>query len=124
HQGTGFTPLAFTAEKDGEAYLCRCKQTDNAPYCDGSHATIPEDKIGKAFSLNESDETESLPEPTSEEPTVGFIHQLARGGLAKLGPHEEIEAMGVPRAKLPDWNDIQFMVAQLAARPLMEEVPV
>lgn len=123
HKGTGFTPLAFTAEKDGEAYLCRCKQTGNAPYCDGSHAKISEDKIGEEFSLNESDGTESMPEPTPEEPTVGFIHQLAREGLANLGPHGEIGAMGVPRAKLPDWNDIQFMVAQLATRPLMEDVP-
>jgi len=42
HQGTGFTPQAFTAEKDGEAYLCQCKYTSNPPYCDGTHARLDE----------------------------------------------------------------------------------
>jgi glutamate synthase domain-containing protein 2 len=64
------------------------------------------------------------PEPTPEEPTVAFIHQLARDGLSKLGHHGPMGAMGVPRAKLPDWNDIQFLVAQLATKPLLEDVPV
>lgn len=33
-------------------------------------------------------------------------------------------AMGVPRNELPDWNDIQIMVAQLHRKPLMEDIPV
>jgi CDGSH-type Zn-finger protein len=37
HKGTGITPLAFTAEKTGEASLCGCKQTKNPPFCDGTH---------------------------------------------------------------------------------------
>jgi len=41
HAGTEFTPLAFTAEKDGKAVLCQCKHTGNAPYCDGSHGKLP-----------------------------------------------------------------------------------
>lgn len=40
HKGTGFAPLAFTAEKTGKAYLCQCKRTGNAPYCDGSHKEL------------------------------------------------------------------------------------
>ncbi len=32
--------------------------------------------------------------------------------------------MGVPRNELPDWNDIQIMVAQLHRKPLMEDIPV
>jgi glutamate synthase domain-containing protein 2 len=32
--------------------------------------------------------------------------------------------MGVPRTDLPTWDDIQIMVAQLAVKPLMEDVAV
>lgn len=62
--------------------------------------------------------------PTPEEPTVAYIHQLAKEGLSKVGPHGEIGAMGVPRSELPDWNDLQFMTAQLATKPLAEDAPV
>jgi len=37
HEGTGFQPIAFTAEKTEVAYLCGCKKTGNAPFCDGTH---------------------------------------------------------------------------------------
>lgn len=40
HQGTGFQPVAFTAEKSGTAYLCGCKRTANRPFCDGSHNSL------------------------------------------------------------------------------------
>lgn len=40
HEGTGLTPIAFTAEESGTAYLCQCKQTKTPPYCDGSHAKL------------------------------------------------------------------------------------
>ena len=32
--------------------------------------------------------------------------------------------MGVPRSELPDWNDLQLLVAQMARKPLLEDVPV
>ena len=40
HEGTSFTPKAFTPEKPEAAYLCQCKQTKTPPYCDGSHAEL------------------------------------------------------------------------------------
>ncbi len=32
--------------------------------------------------------------------------------------------MGVPRNQLPHWDDIQIMAAQMATKPLMEDVEV
>ena len=40
HQGTSFTPMEFTADKDGTAYICACKHTKNPPYCDGTHEKL------------------------------------------------------------------------------------
>lgn len=126
HKGTEFTPQAFTAEEDGEAHLCQCKQTGNAPFCDGTHNKVTADQVGQPLALESKNDGNAMPqpEPTPEEPTVAFIHQLAREGLSKLGHHGPMAAMGVPRHQLPNWDDIQFIVAQLATKPLMEEDPV
>lgn len=40
HQGSEFSPLAFTAEESKTAYLCGCKHSKNAPYCDGTHTKL------------------------------------------------------------------------------------
>lgn len=118
--------MSFVAEESGDAYLCQCKQTANPPFCDGKHANIPADQVGKEFALDVAESPDSMPEATAtpEEPTVALIHQLASEGLSKLGHHGPMDAMGVPRFKLPDWNGIQIMVAQLARKPLMEDVGV
>ena len=46
HQGTDFSPKAFVAESDGEAWLCQCKQTCDSPFCDGAHKQVPDDAVG------------------------------------------------------------------------------
>jgi glutamate synthase domain-containing protein 2/rubrerythrin len=61
---------------------------------------------------------------TSLEPTLEFIHALARDGLEKVGHHGPMGAMGVPRPTLPQWDDIQILPAQLARKPLAEDVEV
>ena len=33
-------PVLFKAEKDIEVNLCGCKQSENAPYCNGSHLNV------------------------------------------------------------------------------------
>lgn len=122
HKGTSFTPLGFTAEESGDAYLCQCKHTATAPYCDGTHKQFSAEQVGEegpgVAALHTGD---AEVQPTTEEPTLAFIHQLARDGLSKIGHHGPITAMGVPRHTLPHWDDLQIMVAQMATQPLLED---
>ena len=60
----------------------------------------------------------------AEEPHTGLIQQYARDGLSKTGLHGRVDAMGVPRDKLPSWDDIQILTAQLHKAPLLEDAPV
>jgi len=62
------------------------------------------------------------PEPT--EPYTGYIKELAQNGLKNLGHHGFSASMGVDRNTLPKWNDIQFLPAQLATRPLLDHEEV
>ncbi len=131
HAGTDFTPLPFTPDADGEAYLCACKRTGNAPYCDGTHAQFSDDQVGTDGSGTTSETPVALGDTgsaavraTAEEPTVAFIHELARDGLTKLGHHGRMTSMGVPRKDLPHWDDLQIMAAQIATKPLLDEDPV
>lgn len=59
-----------------------------------------------------------------EEPHNGLIQQYARDGLSKVGHHGTVDAMGVPRKDLPDWDDIQIITAQLHKMPLLDDDPV
>ena len=59
--------------------------------------------------------------PESTEPFNGYIQQLAKNGLENFGHHGPSAAMGVDRNTLPKWEDIQFLPAQLATRPLMDD---
>lgn len=61
---------------------------------------------------------------TEEEPYTGLIQQYARDGLSKTGHHGVVDAMGVPRHMLPDWDDIQIITAQLHKPPLLDDAPV
>ncbi|NNE38423.1 MAG: FMN-binding glutamate synthase family protein, partial [Gammaproteobacteria bacterium] len=64
------------------------------------------------------------PTGTADEPHVKFIRKLADEGLSKVGHHGPAAAMGVPRDKLPKWEDLQFVVGQLHKLPLLDEEPV
>ncbi|OLQ71322.1 glutamate synthase [Photobacterium proteolyticum] len=125
HKGTGITPLPFKAEQSSEEYLCACKHTGNAPFCDGTHKQFSGSDVGKEGpGVTATKDAMPVASATKEEPTVAFIHQLAREGLSQMGHHGPMTAMGVPRYQLPDWNDIQIMVAQMATKPLLENAKV
>ncbi len=58
---------------------------------------------------------------TEEEPYNGLIQQYARDGLSKTGHHGKVDAMGVPRTQLPDWDDIKIKTAKLHRMPLLDD---
>lgn len=118
HRTTSFKPLKFEAAETGDAYLCMCKHSKNAPYCDGTHAKLPKDTGQQVSSSNSGSSS------TAEEPTLAYIKALARDGLSKTGHHGEMGAMGVPAPELPKWKDIQILAAQMATKPLMEDIAV
>lgn len=125
HVGTSFKPRVIVSDEDEEAYLCACKHTRDTPFCDGTHKQFSDEQVGKEGPGIAADES-PIPQvrATDEEPTVEFIHQLARDGLSTFGHHGPMGAMGVPRNQLPHWDDIQIMVAQLHRKPLLDDVDV
>jgi len=125
HAGTDFKPKPFIAEKSGEAFLCQCKHSANLPFCDGTHKQFDDSAIGKEGpGIQANANNTPVATATVEEPTVEFIHQLARDGLSKMGHHGPMTSMGVPRHLLPHWDDIQVMTAQMATKPLLEDIAV
>ncbi len=125
HVGTTFTPKVIVAEEDGDAYLCACKHSANRPYCDGTHQKFSDEQIGtEGPGLGSQTSEVPVAVSTKEEPTVEFIHQLAKEGLTTMGHHGPMTSMGVPRHELPHWDDLQLMVAQMATKPLMENQAV
>ena len=62
--------------------------------------------------------------PEAPEPHNRFIQMLARDGLSKVGHHGVSTAMGVERDRLPKWDDIQVLPAQLSRKPLLDEEEV
>ena len=62
--------------------------------------------------------------PEGTEPYTNYIQELSKNGLKNIGHHGFSASMGVDRNTLPKWSDIQFLPAQLANRPLLDEEEV
>jgi glutamate synthase domain-containing protein 2/nitrite reductase/ring-hydroxylating ferredoxin subunit len=62
--------------------------------------------------------------PEDTEPYTNYVKELAQNGLKNYGHHGPSAAMGVDRNTLPKWESIQFLPAQLAKRPLLDNEKV
>ncbi len=62
--------------------------------------------------------------PEETEPYTRYIKELSKNGLNNYGHHGPSASMGVDRNTLPKWENIQFLPAQLASRPLLDEESV
>ena len=81
-------------------------------------------KHPQPFNNNEYQGLYADTHPENTEPYTLFIKELAKNGLKNYGHHGPSSSMGVDRNTLPKWEDIQFLPAQLASRPLLDEDPV
>jgi len=97
---------------------------DDAVYVDKTDVDVWARENPQPFNREEYLGLYQDPHGTEEEPDNGYIQQLAREGLNKVGHHGPSSAMGVPRAELPRWDQIQILTAQLASKPLLDNVPV
>ncbi len=61
---------------------------------------------------------------TPDEPFNYWIQELADRGLERAGHHGRVHSMGVPRAELPRWEDVQILTAQLDRVPLLDDAEV
>ncbi len=62
--------------------------------------------------------------PEDTEPYTTYIKELAKNGLKLFGHHGPMTSMGVDRNLLPKWENIQFLPAQLANKPLLDDALV
>lgn len=114
HVSTDKTPNVVSFEESKTLYACGCQQSANRPYCDGTHTKIKDEEPVSA----------AAPAEKPVEDQVAYIQELAKNGLSKVGHHGPMGAMGVPRRDLPSWDDIQFVTAQLAKLPLLDDEKV
>lgn len=83
-----------------------------------------EEKHPQPFNRDDYLGTYADTHPEDTEPYTGYIKELAKNGLKNIGYHGFSASMGVDRNTLPGWNDIQFLPAQLASRPLLDHEEV
>lgn len=62
--------------------------------------------------------------PEPPEPFTREIQEFARNGLKNYGHHGPTSAMGVERDRLPKWDGIQMLPAQMANKPYLDDEPV
>ncbi len=91
---------------------------------DESEIIAFEKEFPQPFNRNEYLGTYADTHPVETEPYTQYIKELAQNGLSKIGKHGFSASMGVDHTSLPKWSDIQFLPAQLARRPLLDNEAV
>jgi CDGSH-type Zn-finger protein/mannose-6-phosphate isomerase-like protein (cupin superfamily) len=80
HEGTGFEPLIYVGQYDGEEVLfCGCKQTGDSPMCDGTHANLE-----GGYQLDDPDTPENRAIAETSEQVEGLT--LLDGGCYVFSP--------------------------------------
>lgn len=114
------------SEYNNDEYLHKFQE-----YVEGDSLLVDENEIiefelshPQPFNRNDYLGTYADTHPEDTEPYTGYIKELAKNGLKNVGHHGFSASMGVDRNTLPKWNDIQFLPAQLATRPLLDDEDV
>ena len=114
------------SEYNNEERLFKFKSVieNNKLYADKDELDEFLEKNPQPFNTNEYQGKYADTHQEETEPYTNYIKELAKNGLKNIGHHGFTEAMGVDRNTLPKWEDIQFLPAQLAKRPLLDEEDV
>lgn len=114
------------SEYNNEEALRKFKSAihDGAVYVDRADVVAFEELHPQPFQRDEYLGQYADTHPEDTEPHTRYIQDLAKNGLSKTGHHGPSAAMGVDRNTLPKWESIQFLPAQLARRPLMDDATV
>ena len=40
HKGSGFNPVEYKSEAEGNVHFCGCKRSGNKPRCEGTHKSV------------------------------------------------------------------------------------
>jgi glutamate synthase domain-containing protein 2/nitrite reductase/ring-hydroxylating ferredoxin subunit len=102
----------------------KCEIKDGFVYVDLDEYQDFELKNPSPFNENEYLGRYADTHPAPEEPYTSYIKELAKNGLKNVGHDGPGASMGVDRNTLPLWNDIQYLPAQFAATPLLENEEV
>ena len=118
------TAISFTDLKSDKSSIAELEKL----YIENDSLLVDENEIEafqiqhpQPFNRDEYLGTYADTHPEETEPYTGYIKELAKNGLKNIGHHGFSASMGVDRNTLPKWNDIQFLPAQLASRPLLDE---
>jgi nitrite reductase/ring-hydroxylating ferredoxin subunit len=92
---------------------------------------VDEDQIAKWSKIHPQPYVRDAYQGEYQDPTgthvelhIKDIQALAEFGLERVGHHGKTGAMGVASDKLPTWDDIQILTAQLARPPLLDDHPI
>jgi len=94
---------------------------DSTVYIDEDEVRQFEKEIPSRFKRDEYLGQYMDTNPESTEPYTLYIKHLSQNGLTEYGHHGATKAMGVDRDTLPKWENIQFLPAQMARKPLLDE---